>query len=188
MAKKNKNVNETPESIVVLSDDMGNEVEFQVLDVIELDETDYVVLLPLEPDEETEGNVVILQVETIDDDSGEETFVGIDDEETINAVFEIFKKENLVKNSAEVGAYLKEKLEALAKENDAIKEVRGKGSMIGVELKDGNAAHVKHLLFENKYLVGATATTIRLLPPLIITKKDADDFVKIFEKVLKETE
>jgi len=91
MAKKNKNVNETPESIVVLSDDMGNEVEFQVLDVIELDETDYVVLLPLEPDEETEGNVVILQVETIDDDSGEETFVGIDDEETINAVFEIFK-------------------------------------------------------------------------------------------------
>jgi len=105
-----------------------------------------------------------------------------------NAVFEIFKKENLVKNSAEVGAYLKEKLEALAKENDAIKEVRGKGLMIGVELKDGNAAHVKHLLFENKYLVGATATTIRLLPPLIITKKDADDFVKIFEKVLKETE
>ena len=91
MAKKNKNTNETPESFVVLSDDMGNEVEFQVLDVIELDGTDYVVLLPTEPDEETEGNVVILQVETIDDDSGEETFVGIDDEETINAVFEIFK-------------------------------------------------------------------------------------------------
>ncbi|MBQ3181150.1 MAG: aspartate aminotransferase family protein, partial [Clostridia bacterium] len=60
------------------------------------------------------------------------------------------------------------------------------GLMIGVELADGLAAHVKHLLFENKYLVGATATTIRLLPPLIITKKDADDFVKIFEKVLKE--
>ncbi len=91
MAKKNKNQNEVPESIVVLSDEMGNEVEFQVLDVIELEDTDYVVLLPLEPDEETEGNVVILQVETIDDDSGEETFVGIEDEETINAVFEIFK-------------------------------------------------------------------------------------------------
>lgn len=91
MAKKNKNTNETPESFVVLSDDMGNEVEFQVLDVIELADTDYVVLLPTEPDEETEGNVVILQVETIDDDSGEETFIGIEDEETINAVFEIFK-------------------------------------------------------------------------------------------------
>ena len=91
MAKKNKNKNEVPESVVVLSDEMGNEVEFQVLDVIELEDTDYVVLLPAEPDEETEGNVVILQVETIDDDSGEETFIGIEDEETINAVFEIFK-------------------------------------------------------------------------------------------------
>ena len=89
MAKKNKN--EVPESFVVLCDEEGNDVEFQVLDVIELDDTDYVVLLPVEPDEETEGNVVILQVETIDDDSGEETFIGIDDDETINAVFEIFR-------------------------------------------------------------------------------------------------
>ena len=58
--------------------------------------------------------------------------------------------------------------------------------MIGVELADGNAARIKHLLFENKYLVGATQTTIRLLPPLVVTKDDADNFVKIFEKVLKE--
>lgn len=91
MAKKNKNREEIPEAIVVLCDEDGNEVEFQVLDVIELDDTDYVVLLPVEPDEETEGNVVILQVETIDDDSGEETYIGIDDDETINAVFEIFR-------------------------------------------------------------------------------------------------
>ena len=90
MAKKNKK-NEVPESVVVLCDEYGNDVEFQVLDVIELDETDYVVLLPVEPDEETEGNVVILQVESIDNDSGEETFIGIEDEETINAVFEIFR-------------------------------------------------------------------------------------------------
>ena len=60
--------------------------------------------------------------------------------------------------------------------------------MIGVELKDGNAQDIKHLLFDNKYLVGATATTIRLLPPLIITKADADEFVEVFEKVLGESE
>ena len=91
MAKKNKNANEVPESLLVLCDEEGNDVEFQVLDVIELDETDYVILLPVEPDEETEGNVVILKVETIDEDSGLETYVGIDDDETINAVFEIFR-------------------------------------------------------------------------------------------------
>lgn len=103
-----------------------------------------------------------------------------------NAVFKIFEEEKLVENSARVGAYLKEKLEALKEKCDAIKEVRGKGLMIGVELKAGNAADIKHKLFDEKYLVGATATTIRLLPPLVITEKDADDFVKVFEKVLGE--
>ncbi len=103
-----------------------------------------------------------------------------------NAVFEIFEKENLVKNSAVVGEYLKGKLEELAQRNEKIKQVRGKGLMIGIELTDKNAPEVKHKLFEYKYLVGATATTIRLLPPLIITKKDADDFVKVFKKVLGE--
>lgn len=105
-----------------------------------------------------------------------------------NAVFEIFEKENLVENSKVVGLYLKEKLMALKNECPAIKEVRGKGLMIGVEFAGGNAAHIKHELFENRYLVGATATTIRLLPPLIITKEDVDDFIKVFEKVLGENE
>jgi len=103
-----------------------------------------------------------------------------------NAVFKIFEEEKLVENSALVGAYLKEKLEELATRCDAIKEVRGKGLMIGVELAAGNGADIKHKLFDEKYLVGATTTTIRLLPPLVITKKDADDFVKVFEKVLGE--
>jgi len=103
-----------------------------------------------------------------------------------NAVFKIFEQEKLVENSARVGAYLKEKLEELAKKCSAIKEVRGKGLMIGVELAEGNAADVKHKLFREKYLVGATATTIRLLPPLVITEKDADEFLSVFEKVLGE--
>lgn len=103
-----------------------------------------------------------------------------------NAVFEIFEKEDLVNNSAIVGAYLKEKLEILAQNCDKIKEVRGRGLMIGIELEGVGAADIKHKLFQEKYLVGATATTIRLLPPLVITKKDAEDFVKVFEKVLGE--
>lgn len=103
-----------------------------------------------------------------------------------NAVFEVFEKDQLVKNSEVVGLYLKEKLIALKEKCPKIKEVRGTGLMLGVELKDGNAMHIKHELFNNKYLVGATATTIRLLPPLIITKKDADEFIEVFKKVLGE--
>ena len=98
---------------------------------------------------------------------------------------EVFEKENLVKNAEEVGTYLKEKLVALSSKYDTIKEVRGKGLMLGVEFATPCAADIKHKLFDEKYLVGATATTVRLLPPLVITKKDADKFVEIFEKVLK---
>ena len=101
------------------------------------------------------------------------------------AVFEVFEKEDLVKNSEVVGEYLKEKLVALSKKYDTIKEVRGKGLMLGVEFTTPCAADIKHKLFDEKYLVGATATTVRLLPPLVITKKDADKFVEVFEKVLK---
>lgn len=103
-----------------------------------------------------------------------------------NAVFEVLEKEKLVENTAKVGLYLKEKLIALKEKCPAIKEVRGKGLMIGVELAKGNAPDIKQKLFKNKYLVGATATTIRLLPPLIIKEKDADKFLQVFEKVLGE--
>lgn len=105
-----------------------------------------------------------------------------------NAVFEIFKKENLVENSAEVGEYLKDKLTELAKEHKSIKEVRGKGLMLGVEMTEEAGAKIKHMLFDKKYLVGATATTVRLLPPLIITKGDADEFLKVFKEVIEEHE
>lgn len=101
------------------------------------------------------------------------------------AVFEVFEKEDLVKNSEVVGEYLKEKLIALSLKYDTIKEVRGKGLMLGVEFTTPCAQDLKHKLFDEKYLVGATATTVRLLPPLVITKKDADKFVEVFEKVLK---
>ena len=80
------------DGIITLNDESGNEVDFQLLDVIELEGTDYVVLLPCVPDEETDGSVVILKVEAVDEDTGEETYMGIDDDETIEAVFAKFKK------------------------------------------------------------------------------------------------
>ena len=62
------------------------------LDLVELDEEEYVVLLPVTEDgEEDEGEVVILKVEDTDEDSEEESYVSVEDEDILNKVFEIFK-------------------------------------------------------------------------------------------------
>ena len=82
------------DNIVILNDENGNEVRFEFLDLIELDDEEYVVLLPVtEEGEEEEGEVVILKVEDTDDeDSDEESYVSIEDEDILNRVFEIFKE------------------------------------------------------------------------------------------------
>ena len=81
------------DNIIVLNDEEGNEVRFEFLDLIELDNEEYVVLLPVTAEgEEEEGEVVILKVEDVDEDSDEESYVSIEDEETLNKVFEIFKE------------------------------------------------------------------------------------------------
>ena len=82
------------DNIVILNDEDGNEVKFEFLDLVELDNEEYVVLLPVTEDgEEEEGEVVILKIEDSDDeDSDEESYVSIDDEDTLNKVFEIFKE------------------------------------------------------------------------------------------------
>ena len=81
------------DNIIILNDEEGNEVKFEFLDLIDLDDEEYVVLLPVtEEGEEEEGEVVILRVEDTDDDSDEESYVSIEDEDTLNKVFEIFKE------------------------------------------------------------------------------------------------
>lgn len=81
-------------NVVVLNDEEGNEVQFEFLDLVELDSEQYAILLPVEEaeDEDAEGEVVILKVEDSDEESEEETYVSVDDEEVLNKVFEIFKE------------------------------------------------------------------------------------------------
>ena len=80
------------DNIVTLNDENGNEVQFEFLDLVELDDEQYVVLLPVtNEDEEDEGEVVILKVEDVDDESDEESYVSVDDEEILMKVFNIFK-------------------------------------------------------------------------------------------------
>ncbi len=87
--------NEELDNIIVLNDEEGNEAEFEFLDLVELDDEDYVVLLPVaeeDQEEDEEGEVVILKVEDTDDDEEEESYVSVEDEDTLNKVFEIFKE------------------------------------------------------------------------------------------------
>ena len=73
------------DNIVILNDEDGNEVKFEFLDIV--------ILLPVtEEGEEDEGEVVILKIEDNDDESDEESYVSVDDEDTLNKVFEIFKE------------------------------------------------------------------------------------------------
>ena len=79
------------DDIFVLIDEDGREVEFELLDTIEMNDNEYVVLLPLsdeDSDDETD-EVVILRIEQ--DENGEDSFVSVEDEDELDAVFEEFK-------------------------------------------------------------------------------------------------
>ena len=97
------------------------------------------------------------------------------------AVLDIMKKEKLVENAYEVGTYLLSKAAAIPK----IKEVRGRGLMVGLEFDFPVTDIRKRLLFEEKIFTGVTGTnTIRILPPLTLSKNQVDLFIKALEKVL----
>lgn len=82
---------EERDDIVVLIGEDGEEVEFEHIDTVELNGNEYVVLLPLEEDDEDDevDEVIILKVEHNDD--GEDSFVTVEDEDELNNVFEEFK-------------------------------------------------------------------------------------------------
>lgn len=80
------------DNIIILNNEDGEEVKFEFLDLVDLDDEQYVVLLPMVEDEEEEGEVVILKLEDTDEDSDEESYVSVDDEEVLMKVFNIFKE------------------------------------------------------------------------------------------------
>lgn len=99
------------------------------------------------------------------------------------AVVEVIAREDLIANSARLGAYL---IAELRRMNKGIREVRGLGLMIGIELEVASANLRKHLLFEHKIFTGSSheANTIRLLPPLTLQREHADYFLECFAKAL----
>lgn len=100
---------------------------------------------------------------------------------TAIAVLEIMEAEKLVDNARTVGEYLIGKL----KEIPGIKEVRGRGLMIGIEMAEPVKELRKQLIFEKHVFTGASGTnTIRLLPPLCLTREQADEFLTRFTALL----
>lgn len=99
------------------------------------------------------------------------------------AVLDVMKAENLVENARKTGEYLLEELRKM----EGIKEVRGLGLMIGIEFDKPIQEIRKSLLFDKKIFTGVTGTnTIRLLPPLCLSKQDATLFLKKFKEVIAE--
>lgn len=97
------------------------------------------------------------------------------------AVLDIMKEESLIENAKKVGAFLMEELRKIP----GIKELRGRGLMIGIEFEEPIKEIRNRLLFEEKVFTGVAGTnTIRLLPPLCLAKEEAAEFISRFRKVL----
>jgi predicted acetylornithine/succinylornithine family transaminase len=99
------------------------------------------------------------------------------------ATIEAIDSEGLIANAAQVGDYMRNKLSHEL--SNHIAEVRGSGLMLGVELKEPIAKKIVAESLKNGLILNATGeTTLRLLPPLIITRQQVDEAVEILKKAL----
>ena len=99
------------------------------------------------------------------------------------AVLDVFEEEHLVENARVVGDYLINEIKQLNSER--IKDVRGRGLMIGIDLDVPHQEVRKPLIYEQHCFTGCAGTNIlRLLPPLCLTKAEVDDFITRLKKCL----
>ncbi len=100
------------------------------------------------------------------------------------AVFEAIQKEGLLSNTVKMGGYLIERLNELKKKKAVIKEIRGKGLMIGVELTIPGKDIVEKC-FKERLLINCTHDKVlRIMPGMIVTKKQIDKAIGILDKVM----
>ncbi len=101
----------------------------------------------------------------------------------VSKVLDIFEQDGIVDHVREVGAYLEEKLDALAKKYDCIAERRGKGLMQGLVIQGRPVGEVVlKSMDEGLIVITAGSDVLRLVPPLIITKDHVDEMVTKLEK------
>ncbi|MBO4316237.1 MAG: aminotransferase class III-fold pyridoxal phosphate-dependent enzyme [Prevotella sp.] len=102
------------------------------------------------------------------------------------AVLDVMEKDNLVDNARIIGDYLMEKLnEMKSRPNGHITDVRGRGLMIGIDLDISQSEVRQQLIYHEHCFTGCTGTnTLRLLPPLCLSRAEADTFLQKLQKVL----
>ncbi|MDT8300288.1 MAG: aspartate aminotransferase family protein [Sedimentisphaerales bacterium] len=104
------------------------------------------------------------------------------------SVIKAIEEDNLLKNAAELGQYIKEKLEQLKQKHSIIDSVRGIGLMIGVQL-NGPGKDIVDKCLEMGVRINCTNNTVlRLMPPMIVTKEQIDQAIDILDTVLKDGE
>jgi len=100
------------------------------------------------------------------------------------AVLDVFEQENIVENAHETGEYLMEQLKQLGSPH--ITDVRGRGLMIGIDLDIAHKSVRHPLIYQEHCFTGCAGTnTLRLLPPLCLTKAEADLFIEKLKNTLK---
>lgn len=100
------------------------------------------------------------------------------------AALDVQEKEQLPQRAAELGAYVLEELQKI--ESPLIREVRGLGLMIGIELKQKVTPYLQALTEKGVLALPAGVTVIRLLPPLVIEKAQLDEVIAVLKEVLSE--
>lgn len=100
------------------------------------------------------------------------------------AVFEAIKKEGLLQNAQEMGAYIVKGLEGLKTRKSVMKEIRGKGLMIGAELTIEGKGIVEECFKRGLLINCAHGNVLRLMPGMIVTKKQIDKALDILDKVI----
>ena len=103
------------------------------------------------------------------------------------AVFDIIEKEDILFNCRKIGEFLKEELIRLTSKYDLIKEIRGKGLMLGLELNQPAEPIIQKSAASGLLILSAGENVIRLLPPLTIGESEVNKAVRILDCVLRET-
>jgi 4-aminobutyrate aminotransferase len=110
------------------------------------------------------------------------------------ATLDVIERENLMRNAAEVGSYMVKRMADWPSKHRIVGDVRGRGLMIGVEIvkdkktKEYGAAErdrIVELAFERGVLfLGCGPSTIRIAPPLIVTKEEADAAIDVLDECI----
>ena len=106
----------------------------------------------------------------------------------VSKVMDLFEEQKILDNVNEVGPYLKEKLNELKEQYDFVRDVRGAGLMLGMELDRPVAPYIVKAQEKGLMLINAGQYIIRMVPPLVITRQNVDDMIAILKECLETVE